>query len=179
MNTKKIVCYLLLVTLSIIGNLAIVFAQNTTTNKPYEKEFKNFKREKFFQLSVFGGPVYPIKDFREKFGSSAAVGLDFLYRINEESAISLQINDHILTRNSGYDPDGNYLEFALGPKFYFCPRCYRSSIFFEVGVGLVLMNETDFTDTLGVYRASRSIVKLGASTGIGGDIVISNSIFSL
>lgn len=177
MNTNKLICYLLIIIFFTIGSATIAIPQDTGVKKSYEEELKNFKRKNFFQISVFGGPIYPIKDFRDKFGASAAAGLDFLYRINEEASVSLRIIDHILTRNSAYRPDGNYLEFTLGPKFYFCPRCYRSSIFFEVGVGPVLMNETDFTDTLGVYRGSRSIIKLAASTGIGGEIVVSNSIF--
>ena len=177
MSTNKLTCYLLPIILFIIGNATTLLSQNTEVKKSYEEELKNFRRKNFFQLAVFGGPIYPINDFQKKFGTSTAVGLDFLYRINEEASASLRITDHILTRNSVYDPDGNYLEFTLGPKFYFCPRCYRSAIFFEVGTGPVLMNETEFTDSLGVYRNSRSIIKLGASTGIGGEIVISNSIF--
>lgn len=161
----------------IFGDVTVLLSQEIEVKRTYKEEFKNFRREKFFQLAVFGGPVYPIKDFKEKFGTSAAAGLDFLYRINEEASVSLKITDYIFTKNSGYDPNGNYLEFAVGPKFYFCPRCYRSSFFFEVGIGPVLINETDFTDSLGVYRNSRSLIKLGASTGVGSEIVISNTIF--
>ena len=177
MNTKKIICYLLFISLLILGNTPTLFSQDTTVKRSYEIKFKDFKREKFFQLSVFAGPVYPVNEFKDKFGTSFATGLDFLYRINEETSVSLKITDFIFTHNTANNPNGNYLEFAVGPKFYFCPRCFRSSFFFEVRVGPVLINETDFTDTLGVYRNSRSLFKFGASTGVGADIVISNSIF--
>ena len=73
-------------------------------------------------------------------------------------------------------PGTNYLEFTVGPRFYFISKYVRSTFFFEAAAGPYIKMEGSYIkDSTSV--PSNTVVKLGANGGLGCELVLSDNIY--
>jgi hypothetical protein len=163
-----------------------------------------YKTTKFVQLTLqsgFTGPINPY--FASNYYPSGNMGFDFSYRINREVALYSEVKYNFLSSKDSIFPSAGYLESTIGARYYVRPTCCRSSIFFEAGFGPYVYfqgssgevqkqvevrtfdphgSRTQYTtSTITINQSpvyeSQTNIRLGANIGIGGELVLTNSLF--
>jgi hypothetical protein len=165
----------LLIFVFICGSQA--FSQNTTLPKTGNPELKGFKTKKFWQLTLQGGFMDPLSSyFVDNYYTSASFGFDLSYKVNSETAIYTEIKYDMLSLKDSLGPSTGYIESTFGIRYYFRPKCYRSSLFIEAGIGPYIFMQNEATTPTRTYFSVTSL-KFGANAGIGGELVLTNSLF--
>ncbi|MCX6158230.1 MAG: hypothetical protein WCK13_03975 [Ignavibacteriota bacterium] len=170
---KKLV--ILLIFIIFCGHYA--FSQNNTLLKTGNPELKGFKTKNFFQLTLQGGFMNPLSSyFVDNYFTCSSFGFDLSYRVNTEVALYTEIKYDLLSPKDTLAPSPGYFESTVGIRFYFRPKCYRSSFFMEAGIGpYIFMQSSGSTPT--ANYASQTSFKFGGNAGIGGELVLTNSLF--
>ncbi len=153
------------------------YSQNNPVLKSGNPELKGFKTKDFVQLTLQGGFMVPVGTYlSDNYFNSAIVGADVAYRVNTEVALYAEVRYIALSLKDTLGPSSGYLEANIGPRFYFRPKCYRSSFFIEAGVGpYIFMQGSAVTPDLN-YE-SKTEFRMGANAGVGGELVLTNSLF--
>ena len=153
------------------------FSQNTTLLKTGNPELKGFKTKNFFQLTFQGGFMNPLSNyFVDNYFTSSSFGFDLAYRVNSEVALYTEIKYDLLSPKDTLAPTTAYFESTVGVRFYFRPKCFRSSFFIEAGIGPYIFMQSAGTTPTKTYE-SQSSFKFGGNAGIGGELVLTNSLF--
>ncbi len=154
-----------------------VNSQNIPTLKTGNPELKGFKTKNFFQLTLQGGFMNPLSSyFVDNYFTSSSFGFDLAYRVNTEVALYTEIKYDILSPKDTLAPAPGYLESTIGIRFYFRPKCYRSSFFIEAGIGPYIFMQSSGTTPTRIYDSQTSF-KFGGNAGMGGELVLTNSVF--
>lgn len=154
-----------------------VFSQNTALLKSGNPELKGFKTKNFVQLTLQGGFMNPLSSyFVDNYFTSASMGFDLSYRVNTEVALYTEIKYDILSLKDTIGPSTGYFESTVGVRFYFRPKCYRSSFFIEAGIGPYIFMQSSATTPLRNYNSVTNF-RFGGNAGIGGELVLTNSLF--
>lgn len=170
---KRIVILLILVI--ICWNHA--FSQNNTILKNGNPELRGYKTKNFFQLTLQGGFMNPLSSyFVDNYFTCSSFGFDLAYRVNSEVALYTEIKYDLLSPKDTLAPTPAYFESTIGVRFYFRPKCYRSSFFVEAGIGPYIFMQSSGTTPSRNYDSQTSF-KFGGNAGVGGELVLTNSLF--
>jgi hypothetical protein len=141
-------------------------------------EYQGYKIKNFWQVAVHGGFFIPIGNYlTEKYDNSPSFGAEVAYRLNPEVAIYSEIKYYFLSVKDLNGPSSGYLESTIGTRFYLRHQYYRSSIFFEAGVGTYTFFQGSAVTPEMTYESTTS-VRMGGNTGIGCELVLTNSLFA-
>lgn len=115
-----------LVIILIMIMTSAVFSQTSYTKK---KAYPNWS------LSPLGGITFPVGELSNNFDPGVSTGLDVTYRVNREVGFYGKFGYNTLGSKTTGLPDGKYLEYTVGPKYYFTSPNLKSSVYLEAGVG--------------------------------------------
>lgn len=128
------------------------------------------KKTAYPQMSVsgLGGVTFPVGKFSEKYKPGPTFGMDLSYKVNKEVGFFGKFGYSIFPNKlAGGAPDGKYLEYTAGPRYYFTSKNLKSSLFVEAGLGgysfmqpAYRVNEIEVAE----YQATN----FGLNAGIGG-----------
>lgn len=161
-----------------------------------------FKTTNFLQITLQTGFTSPINPYLVNNNyTSGNTGFDLSYRVNREVALYSEIKYNFLSSKDSAFPSAGILESTIGARYYLRPSCCRSSLFFEAGFGPYvyfqgssgdvqtkitdekldphgskMLKEYTTTQQNPVYE-SQTNLRIGANIGIGGELVITNSLF--
>lgn len=167
----------LLLILLILSSATSVRPQDYPVIKTGNPELKGYKTKDFVQLTLQGGFMVPVGTYMsDHYFNSGIAGIDLAYKVNTEVAIFGEVRYIILSLKDSLGPSSGYLEASFGPRFYFRPKCFRSSFFIEAGVGPFLFFQGSGITPTREYK-SESELRMGANAGIGGELVLTNSLF--
>lgn len=170
---KKHIVFLLLI---ILTSFSFLKAQEIPTTIIKDEDMRGYKKKQFFQLSVLGGFINPLFVLNDNFYASPNVGFDFAYRINKETALFFEGNYIFLENKDSIAPTKSYFNLAIGSRFYFRAKGVRSSFFVEAASGpYVFMQSSKIFDSISFQ--SKTIGKWGLNFGMGGEMVLTNSLF--
>jgi hypothetical protein len=154
-----------------------VYSQNQTVLNTGNPELKGFKTKNFLQLTLQGGFMVPAGNyFADNYNTGGAFGFDLAYRVNTEVALYTEIKCNLMSLKDTLGPATEYFEGTVGVRFYFRPKCYRSSFFIEAGVGPYIFSQGSATTPNTIYD-SKTEFRMGSNAGIGGELVLTNSLF--
>ena len=167
-------------------------------------ELVGYETANFVQLTLQSGFTNPVNPYNAKNNyPSGNMGFDLSYRVNREVALYSEIKYNFLSSKDSAFPKAGYIESTVGARYYVRPACFRSSLFFEAGFGpyvyvqgssgsqetqvdkitqdphgskMQSMKTTSIIEQPAVYE-SETKVRFGANVGIGGELVITNSLF--
>jgi hypothetical protein len=166
---------LLLIFVLLCGNQ--VFSQTNTLLKNGNPELRGYKTKNFFQLTLQGGFMNPLSSyFVDNYFTSASFGFDLAYRVNTEVALYTEIKYDLLSLKDTLGPTTSYFESTVGVRFYFRPKCYRSSFFIEAGIGPYIFMQSAGVSPTREYD-KQTTFRVGGNAGIGGELVLTNSLF--
>jgi hypothetical protein len=170
---KKYIIFVLLVLFS----HDFVLAQNDPCLKSNNPDFKGYKVKNFWQLTLQTGFMVPVgKYMTDNYYNSVIIGADVAYKVNTEVGLFAEVGYIMLSPKDTLGPSQGYINLNVGPRVYFRPVCYRSSFFIEAGVGPFLHIQSSYTTPTGTFD-SKSEFRMGANAGIGGELVLTNSLF--
>ncbi len=168
---------ILLLILLVFSAISLVHPQNYPVIKQGNPELKGYKTRDFLQLTLQGGFMVPIGNYLvDNYFNSAMAGADLAYRVNTEVALYGEVRYFFLSRKDTLGPSSSYLEANFGPRFYFRPKCFRSSFFLEAGIGPYIFFQGSGVTTTTTYE-SKTELRMGACAGVGGELVLTNSLF--
>ncbi|MCE1164054.1 MAG: hypothetical protein LWX07_01475 [Bacteroidetes bacterium] len=168
---------LIILILLIFSSVSSVLPQNNPVIKTGNPELKGYKTKDFVQLTIQGGFMVPAGDYlKNNYFNSGIVGADLAYKVNTEVALFCEVRYLILSPKDTLAPTQGYIEASVGPRFYFRPKCFRSSFFLEAGVGPYFYFQGSSVTPETVYN-SETEIRMGANAGIGGELVLTNSLF--
>jgi hypothetical protein len=170
---KKYIIIVFLILLS----CDFVPAQNDPCIKSGNPDFKGYKIKDFWQITAQGGFMVPVgKYMTDTYYNSGIIGADVTYKVNTEVALFGEVQYIMLSPKDTLGPSQGYLNLNVGPRIYFRPKCYRSSFFLEAGVGPFFHFQSSYTTPDGTFD-SKTEVRMGANAGVGGELVLTNSLF--
>lgn len=136
----------------------------------YSQPKYTYKKSVYPQMSLsgLGGVSFPVGQFGENFKSGPTFGLDLSYKVNKEVGFYGKVGYSIFPdKVNGSAPDGKYIEYTAGPRYYFTSRNLKSSIFLEAGLGGYSFMQDAYTLS-GVDYAKYTTTNFGMNAGIGG-----------
>lgn len=158
MKTLKVI--LLVVMVSFI----IFSTENANSQQTYKKK----SSYPVWSISGLGGVAFPVGNFGENFKSGPTFGLDLSYKVNKEVGFYGKFGYSTFPdKTIGAAPDGKYLEYTAGPRYYFTSRNLKSSIFLEAGIGGYTFMQDAYVLN-GVDVAKYETTNFGMNGGIGG-----------
>jgi len=104
-----------------------------------------------FSVSGLGGVSFPIGNFGEKYKTGPTFGIDLSYKVNKEVGFYGKFGYSIFPNKIlGGAPDAKYMEYTVGPRYYFTSKNLKSSLF------------------LAAEAAEYQTTNFGLNAGIGG-----------
>ncbi len=128
------------------------------------------KRKTYPQWSLSGlaGVSFPVGQFGDNYKSGPAFGLDLSYKVNKEVGFFAKLGYSMYpNKDGGPVPDGKYIEYTVGPRYYFTSRNLKSAIFLEAGLGGYSFNQDGYVLD-GVTVGNYTSTNFGMNAGIGG-----------
>lgn len=169
------------VNLILVLLIAIFAFNNFATAQPKIKKTTKLKQT-YVTLSPYAGLIFPIADFGNNYKSGLNVGLDIGYRINKEVGFYgkfgyMSMGSKIEVPAGGTEvPDGKFLEFSAGPRYFMTDPKLSSTLFLEGGVGAYMFSQDAYTLTGQPTVLEQKSTKLGVNAGIGANLAVSNNI---
>ncbi len=137
---KKLI--IMVFTMLFVSTLA--FAQADMKARNYYKH----PHYPFFTIGVTGGAVFPLSKLSDSYEAGPRIGADLGYRINKEVSISGTFNYSWVIPKNTNAPNGNYMEFSIGPRYFLSHPKLRSAIFAEGGVGAYNFQQAGYFDAV-------------------------------
>lgn len=173
----KLTVFLLLITM-FAGITAFGTGMDTIIVSKSNSEFSVYKTKKFWQIAIHGGFFIPVGYYlSDSYDNSPSAGAEVAYRLNSEVAIYTEIKYYFLSVKDPYGPSAGYLESTIGTRFYLRHQSYKSSIFFEAGIGPYTFIQGSAVSPEKTYE-STTTVRMGGNAGLGCELVLSNSLFA-
>lgn len=142
--------------------------QSVATKKLVSKYDRSYP---YLSIAPMGGAIFPMGQLSSNYKPNANVGLDFSVRINKEVAISGDVNYNFMSSQVNGVESASYLQYTVGPRYYFTHPSVKSSLFFEGGVGgYSFFNNNDVEDR--AYDGTN----VGMNTGLGATLFLSDDI---
>jgi len=160
--------------------IAIFVFANVSSAQKIKKTTK--LKQTYVTISPTAGLAFPIADFGGNFKSGYNVGLDIGYRVNKEVGFYgkfayMGLGSKLeVPAGSPEVPDGKYLEFSAGPRYFMTDPKLSSTLFLEGGVGAYMFSQDAYTITGQPPVPEASSTKLGVNAGIGANLALSNTI---
>jgi hypothetical protein len=194
--------YIILIILLFLLNEG--YSQVSSSLQSKYPDFLGYKTTNFVQLTIQSGFTGPVNPYLVKNNfPSGNMGFDLSYRINREVALYSEFKYNFVSSKDSIFPSAGYFESTIGARYYVRPTCCRSSVFFEAGFGPYVyfqgssgdvqkqievktfdprrrINQymiTTITINEGPVYDSQTNLRFGANIGIGGELVLTNSLF--
>ncbi|HMQ68793.1 MAG TPA: outer membrane beta-barrel protein [Ignavibacteria bacterium] len=119
-----------------------------------------------WSVSPVGGIVFPTGNMSENFKSGGNVGVDISYRVNKEVGFYGQGGYYFLGSKTAGVPDGKYLEYTAGPRYYFTAPNLKSSVYLEAGIGAYTFVQDAYVQNE-VEIAEVNETRFGYNAGLG------------
>ncbi|MBK9334898.1 MAG: outer membrane beta-barrel protein [Ignavibacteria bacterium] len=159
MKTQK------LTLLSVLVLMILISTGNVNSQTIYTTKKTTFPQ---WSVSGLGGVSFPVGNFGEKYKSGPTFGIDLSYKVNREVGFFGKFGYSIFPNKIiGGAPDGKYLEYTVGPRYYFTSKNLKSSLFLEAGVGGYSFMQPAYTVNE-VAVAEYQTTNFGLNAGIGG-----------
>ena len=121
-----------------------------------------------FSVSGLGGVSFPIGNFGEKYKTGPTFGIDLSYKVNKEVGFYGKFGYSIFPNKIlGGAPDAKYMEYTVGPRYYFTSKNLKSSLFLEAGLGGYSFTQPSYTVN-SAEAAEYQTTNFGLNAGIGG-----------
>jgi hypothetical protein len=159
MKRKKLTSIAVLV-LMILVSSGSVNSQTTYTTK----------KAAYPQVSVsgLGGVSFPVGKFGENYKSGPTFGIDLSYKVNKEVGFFGKFGYSIFPNKVlGGAPNGKYMEYTVGPRYYFTSKNLKSSLFLEAGLGGYSFTQPAYVVN-GAEAAEYQSTNFGLNAGVGG-----------
>jgi len=197
--SRKIIILIILVLLVNEG-----YSQISSSLQSKYPDFIGYKTTNFVQLTIQSGFTGPVNPYLVKNNfPSGNMGFDLSYRINREVALYSEFKYNFVSSKDSIFPSAGYFESTIGARYYIRPACCRSSAFFEAGFGPYVYFQGSSGDvqkqievktldphgsrnqyTISTVTVTQSPVydsqtnlRFGANIGIGGELVLTNSLY--
>lgn len=143
----------------------IIFSNDANSQQTYKTKKSAFPQ---WSLSGIGGVAFPVGNFGENFKAGPTFGLDLSYKVNKEVGFYGKFGYSTFPdKTNGGAPDGKYIEYTAGPRYYFTSKNLKSSIFLEAGIGGYSFMQDAYVLN-GVDVAKYETTNFGINGGIGG-----------
>lgn len=145
-------------------------AQSQTVKKPVYP---------IWSLSPVGGIAFPVGTFGDNFKSGGTFGLDVSYRVNREVGFYTKFGYYFLPNKTAGVPDGKYIEYTAGPRYYFTSTNLKSAFFLEAGLGGYTFMQDAYTASVNgadVAVPEVSSTDFGVNAGIGAVLNLGKSV---
>jgi hypothetical protein len=153
------------------------FSQSNASSSIENSEMIGYESKDFLQVTIQSGLINPVSPaFSSYYYMSGNLGFDLSYRINSEVALFGESRYNFLSAKDTLSPNSGYFETTVGARYYIKPDLSRSSFFLEVGMGPYIYTGGSSTVPGQLYE-SNTKVRFGANTGLGLELVITNSLF--
>lgn len=132
-----------------------------------------------FSISPVGGVAFPIGTFGDNFKTGPSFGLDLSYRVNKEVGFYAKGGYNIFSTKVTDVPDGKYLEYTVGPRYFFTAKNLKSSIFVEIGLGGYSFMQDAYTMTssgISTTIPEVSDTKFGVNGGLGATLNLGKTV---
>ncbi len=136
----------------------------------YSQTTYTYKKSVYPQWSLTGnaGVSFPVGQFGDNFKSGPIFGLDLSYKVNKEVGFYGDVGYSIFPdKSGGVVPDGKYIQYTIGPRYYFTARNLKSSLFLEAGIGGYTFTQEAYMLN-DVYTAKYTATNFGLNAGLGG-----------
>lgn len=140
-------------------------------------ELSKRKVQKYWEIAILGGVVFPVGKFSETIDVSGRAGLDIGYKINKEVGIYGNVTYNFLSSKIQEGPTASYLSYTIGPRYYFYSPKLKSMIFLEAGVGGYTFTQDEYSTTVQGITTNfpeEGETRFGINAGIGGDVYVSD-----
>lgn len=131
-------------------------------------------------IAPYGGAIFPLtRLIREDFKPGGLAGIDIGYRINREVGINGKFTYMFMSSKITGAPVGSYMEFSVGPRYYFTHPKLKSALFFEAGAGAYYFRQNSYVnpnDVNGNVIPEIRSTKPGINGGIGASISLSKAV---
>lgn len=120
-----------------------------------------------WSIAPIGGISLPVGTFGDNFKTGPSFGLDVSYQVNKEVGFYAEGAYNIFaSKLGGSAADGKYLEYTVGPRYFFTAKNLKSAIFLEAGLGGYSFTQDAYTiDTVTVGEYTDT--KFGVNAGVG------------
>ncbi|MEO8209440.1 MAG: outer membrane beta-barrel protein [bacterium] len=144
--------------------LAIIFMFNSTIFSQTKMKKPAYPQ---WSINPMGGISLPVGTFGDNFKTGPSFGLDVSYKINKEVGFYVEGAYNIFaSKLGGAAADGKYLEYTIGPRYYFTAKNLKSAIFLELGLGGYSFTQDSYTlDSVMVGEYTDN--KFGINAGVG------------
>jgi hypothetical protein len=160
-----------------VNNFA--FGQSTTTTTATTTRTVKKTTYPYFSINPSGGVIFPLFQLSESFKPNATIGLDLGYRVNKEVGFFLDLGYYFISSSQASAPVGKYIEFSVGPRYYFTHPSLKSSLFVEGGVGGYSFNQASFvnpSDPSGTVIPQIEETRAGVNAGLGATLGVSDNV---
>lgn len=128
-----------------------------------------------FSVSPVGGVSFPVGKFSDNFKTGPSFGLDLSYRVNKEVGFYAKFGYNIFSNKLTERPDGNYMEYTVGPRYFFTSKNLKSSMFVEAGVGGYTFTQDAYTINI-IEIPKASDTKFGINAGAGATLNLGRTV---
>lgn len=147
-----------------------VQSQTTTTKKSVYP---------VWSLSPVGGIGFPIGTFGDNYESGGTFGLDVSYRVNREVGFYTKFGYYFFPNKTTGIPDGKYIEYTAGPRYFFTSSNLKSAFFLEAGLGGYTFMQDAYTASVNgaeVAVPKVSSTDFGVNAGLGAVLNLGKSV---
>lgn len=131
----------------------------------------------YWGITPLGGAIFPIGIFGDNFKAGGTVGLDIGYRLNKEVGFYVKGGYYFLNSKITTAPIGHYIEYIVGPRYYFTKASIKSSLFAEVGVGGYTFTQNSYVNPLDTTQfAQISDTRPGVNAGLGASVALGKNV---
>ena len=151
--------------------LAIIIASFALSSTVINAQTRVVKKSPYpyFSASPVAGAIFPVGKFGESFNTGVGTGLELNYRVNKEVGFYGKFGYSFMPSKLGTTvPDGKYIEYTVGPRYYFTSKNLKSSLYLEAGVGGYTFTQDTYQLGIDPPVEARSDTKFGMNAGIGG-----------
>lgn len=151
----------------------ILFSGNIYSQPKYQSKKSPYPQ---VTLSGIGGISFPVGNFGENFNSGPTFGLELSYKANREVGFYGDLGySSYPSKTDNAAPDGKYIQYTAGPRYYFTSPNLKSSIFLEAGIGGYSFMQNAY-ESNGAEIAEYSTTNFGINGGIGGNLNLGRDI---
>ncbi|MBK9334662.1 MAG: outer membrane beta-barrel protein [Ignavibacteria bacterium] len=154
-----------LISLVVLALMILLSTGNVNSQTKYTTKKSTFPQ---WSLTGLGGVSFPVGNFGEKYKSGPTFGIDLSYKVNKEVGFYGKFGYSLFPNKAvGGAPDGKYLQYTAGPRYYFTSKNLKSSLFLEAGIGGYSFMQPAYTVNA-VPVAEYQTTNFGVNAGVGG-----------
>ncbi|MDQ3019356.1 MAG: porin family protein [Bacteroidota bacterium] len=145
--------------------LTFIFMLSSTVHSQTRKKKPTYPQ---WSINPIGGVSLPIGTFGDEFKTGPSFGLDVSYKVNKEVGFYVEGAYNIFaSKLGGAAADGKYLEYTIGPRYYFTAKNLKSAIFLEAGLGGYSFTQDAYAVNDSTTTGELTDSKFGFNAGLG------------